>query len=341
LPLPTLIRAAVTSGVASLALRTLGKTGPCIFMLHRFATEDRHSYRIRADDVESLLEWIRRRKYRTLDVADLVTEVREGREGKGPAIAFTIDDGYHDQAEIGIPLFLKYDCPVTTFLTTGFLDRIHWMWYDQIEFLLHTADPQLVEIDLPGGILRFQLRDRASRAAASGATVARCKAERSVDGRAVAAELASRLQLPLPVSAPTEYRPMSWDDARRLEARGARFGAHSVWHPVLSHTAPEEAAREIQDSRDRVHLELENPSPVFCFPFGMPNDFRPGDIDACRGSGFEAALAASCGYPTAEAFDRDPLARFRLPRFAFEFKRYSNMQIINGFDRLVHGAQFF
>ena len=337
----TFARTAITSGLASFALRVLGKSGPCIFMLHRFATEDQIGGRLRANDVEVLLEWIRRRKYRTLDVAELIAEVQEGCDSAGPAIAFTIDDGYHDQAEVGIPLFLRYDCPVTTFLATGFLDRIQWMWHDQIEFLLHTAEPQEVEFELPGAVIRVRLTDRISRSSAAAAIVARCKSDRSIAGRSVAAALAETLHVALPVEAPSAYRPMSWDDARGLEARGARFGAHSVWHPVFSHTSPEETVREIRESRGRLHDEMAKPSPVFCFPFGMPNDFRREDMEACRGSGFASALAASAGYPTAAALARDPLARFRIPRFAFEPNSYRNMQIVNGFERLMHGAQFF
>ncbi len=340
MPQLSMLRSAVTSRVMSFALRALGRSGSCVFMLHRFATEESQAGRLRSSDVRALLQWIRRRKYRTLDVADLIAEVIEGRGRGQPAIAFTIDDGYHDQAEVGIPLFLEYDCPVTTFLTTGFLDRLHWMWYDQIKVLLHAAEAQVLEFDLPGGRLSLQLGNSASRSEAAAAIGARCKSHLSIAGRDVVTALAERLQVSLPADAPDAYRPMTWDDARRLEARGARFGAHSVQHPVLSHIDPVEAGGEIRDSRDRMLQELRNPSPVFCFPFGMANDFRPSDMQACRDSGFAAALAASPGYPTFEALNADPLARFRIPRFAFESKAHRNMQIINGFERLLRGTQF-
>jgi len=306
----------------------LGKAGPCIFVLHRFEAEDMNTGRIRASQVAPLLEWIRRRRYRILDVADLIAELREGRSPAAPAIAFTIDDGYADQADIGIPLFLRYDCPITTFLCTGFLDQTHWMWYDQIEFLLRTAEPQRVELDVPGGVLKLDLRDSASRDAASRVLIARCKSELSIDGRTVAAALAERLKLPLPSAVPPEYGPMSWDDARRLEAQGARFGAHSVSHLVLSHASPEIAAREIRESRERIHRELTDPSPVFCFPFGKTDDYRPDDMHACRASGFDAAVTALAGYPPFSRYTGDSLAVFEVPRFAFEVAPYRNMQII-------------
>ena len=309
-------------------------------MLHRFATDEQREHRLHTTDVAATLEWIRRRRYRTLDVADLIAEVVDGRTGGLPAVAFTIDDGYDDQASIGIPLFLQYDCPVTTFLATGFLDRLHWMWYDQIEMILQSADASTIELELPDGIMQLRLGDQESRNNAVAALVARCKAQLSIDGRAVAAQLAERLQVSIPIEAPRAYAPMTWEDARRLEAKGARFGAHTVWHPVLSHLSVERAASEIQESRERVSRELRNPSPVFCYPFGGAADFRPDEIDACKQSGFAAAVTAMAGYPTVQTLGRDPAARFRVPRFPYESGRYSNLQIINGFERLLHGAQF-
>lgn len=32
-------------------------------------------------------------------------------------------------------MFAEFDCPFTTFLTTGFLDRTLWFWWDRIEYV--------------------------------------------------------------------------------------------------------------------------------------------------------------------------------------------------------------
>ena len=65
--------------------------------------------------------------------------------GDGPplnrAVAFTIDDGYVEQATVAAPVFAEFDCPVTTFVTSGFLDRALWFWWDQIEYVFAPDNP--------------------------------------------------------------------------------------------------------------------------------------------------------------------------------------------------------
>ena len=57
----------------------------------------------------------------------------------GRAIAFTVDDGYQDVAQVAAEIFLEYDCPLSIFLTTGFIDGHLWHWWDQIEFICLTT----------------------------------------------------------------------------------------------------------------------------------------------------------------------------------------------------------
>jgi peptidoglycan/xylan/chitin deacetylase (PgdA/CDA1 family) len=59
--------------------------------------------------LRQVLSYLRRDRYQLLSLVELLRRL----DGEGPplrrAVAFTIDDGYLDQAEIGAPLFAEFD----------------------------------------------------------------------------------------------------------------------------------------------------------------------------------------------------------------------------------------
>src|SRR5690348_4551652 len=101
-----------------------------IFMLHRFADAE---YGNRGHSIEALranLSFLRRHKVRLIGLPELLRDLDEQRSGS--AVAFTVDDGYGDFARVAAPVFSEFECPVTVFITTGFVDGGFWMWWDKI-----------------------------------------------------------------------------------------------------------------------------------------------------------------------------------------------------------------
>src|SRR2546427_472298 len=131
------------------ALRTFGRGLLSIFTLHRFAAP---SLGVGGHDPALLrdhLAYLRRHRYRLLSLTDVVGGIENGGRGVGggggPAVAFTVDDGYAGFARIAAPIFAEYDCPVTLFVTTGFLDGQLWFWWDRVTYLFtHTQRSSLV-----------------------------------------------------------------------------------------------------------------------------------------------------------------------------------------------------
>ena len=105
------------------ALRPLGRGLVAIFTLHRF-TEPEHG--VVGHDAAALrdhLAYLRRYRYRLLSMTDILKLLDEGvSDSRTPAVAFTVDDGHAGFARVAVPIFAEYDCPVTLFVPTGFLD---------------------------------------------------------------------------------------------------------------------------------------------------------------------------------------------------------------------------
>src|SRR4030095_7304130 len=107
-------------------------------------------------------------------------------------VAFTLDDGYEDQATVGAPIFAEYDCPVTTFVTTGFLDRELWFWWDRIEYVCrHTKRPR-VTVRLGSSPVSYRWEKAGERLRAQLDFIERCKevpdAEKHAGMQALAAD---------------------------------------------------------------------------------------------------------------------------------------------------------
>jgi len=81
---------------------------------------------------------------------------------------------------------------------------------------------------------------------------------------------------------------LSWDDCRQMVAAGMTIGSHSVSHPRLVDLSRQQAAYELQESKDKIERETGARCNHFACPYGRP--FQAYD------PGRDPALAQETGY---------------------------------------------
>ena len=305
-----------------------------VFMLHRFSDPERGIAGCDVSHLRRALAYLTRNGYELVSLVELFGRLG----GQGPlargAVAFTIDDGYVEQATVAAPIFAEFGCPVTTFVTTGFLDgKLLWFWWDQIEYLLRHAARRSLQVRLGDKLLDYRWENDKERARAQDDFTARCKLIPQADRPAAIAQLARAADVEVPAVPPAAYTPMSWNQVRECEQMGMTFGPHTVTHPVLSRSQSDVAAREIAESWARVRAEVRNPVPVFCYPYGWWADFGEREVAILRGLGFLGALAAEPGYAKALSFRRSEDERFKVPRFGFPDELPHMIQYVSGVER--------
>jgi peptidoglycan/xylan/chitin deacetylase (PgdA/CDA1 family) len=326
------VRLLTADPVVALTSRSSGWAA--VFMLHRFRSEAERNPGHDPQALRATLAWLRAHRYDILDLESLFRRLA----GEGPplrtAVAFTLDDGYAEQAEVAAPLFAEFDAPSTTFVATGFLDGMLWFWWDQLEYVLSQTQSRSLTAVVGVQALQLDLSSDLGRRRALADLTERCKAVPEAEKHDAILRLAAEAGVELPKAAPCGYRPMTWDQARRAERQGMRFGPQTVSHPILSRTDAAQSRQELQCSWQRVMEELEQPVPIFCYPNGQPDDFGAREIETLKRLGFAGAVTGSAGYGEQARAQADSDARFRLPRFPYSDLPRINIQFASGVERI-------
>lgn len=288
-----------------------------IFMGHRFRRPGLDVEGPTMEQLRASLERLRRLGYPIVSVEELFRGLQAGGPGFDGAVAFTIDDGYAEQAEAAQSVFARYDCPVTIFLMTGFIDGTHWPWWDQIEYVLGRAVHSQIRIELPSGAVAYACSSPLERKSATADLIGRCKNLKEGARREAVEALSRAAEVSIPLKPPDGYLPLSWDQARRLERAGASFGAHSVSHPILSRVDDRQSRAEIEGSWSRLQAELTRPVPVFCYPNGKDGDYGPREMAVLAEMGFLGALGTERGYAERRSVRHDPQEIYAVDRFSF------------------------
>ncbi len=314
-------------------LAPLARDRAVILRLHRFSDPELGIVDRDPAGLRRVLEFLRGERYELIPLDELLNRLA----GDGPplrrVVAVTMDDGYIDQATVGAPLFFEFDCPVTTFVATGFLDQQLWFWWDKILYIFRHTRRGRLDPTLGSNAIRYRLTHDGSRDRACKDFTERCKTVSDAEKHAAIQRLAAEAEVELSERAPPEFSPMSWSQLRACEERGMTFAPHTVTHPILAQTPAEQSRREILESWRRVCSEARRPVPIFAYPNGRWQDFGPREIEVLRAAGFLGAVATVPGYNASASLRAEPDARYRLHRFGNADSLLHVMRYVSGVER--------
>lgn len=310
-----------------------------IFMLHRFRHVERGIDGFEVEHLRKGLEFLRKRKYDLRSLASVMETMMQGGPPLQGSVVFTIDDGYVDQAEVAAKVFAEYDCPVTTFLATGFVDGKLWFWWDKIEFIFASTRRHAIRVRLADCLIDYHWESMADRICAQADFTARCKLVSDSDKHRAIVNLAAEGEVSIPNAPPEVFSPMTWDQARACERIGMTFGPHTVTHPILSRTTDVQAKDEITESWKRVREQLNDPVPVFCYPNGGWADFGDRETDILKNEGLIGAVVGEPGFADPGLLARESAGPYKVRRFGFPETLPRLAQYVSGIERLKQKAR--
>lgn len=293
--------------------RPLMRDRTTIFMGHRISNAAANVHGHQVEGVRGMLDALRESGARFISLEEMVRTWATGGQCDPDAIAFTLDDGFADQGVLARDAFLPMDCPVTIFLITGFIDGNLWPWDDQLDFALKATAMSNAVVTVGGQQISLKLDSRQLRESALRTVREACKRADNSRLYEQVAEIAAALGVQIPHAPPRHHQPLTWDDARALEASGVSFGPHTVSHRIVSQLGDAAVRAELQGSWDRLRQELRRPLPVLAWPTGGSLDFSDKDVRIAQELGLQACVATESDY--AHIRREDPAAMFSIKRF--------------------------
>ena len=217
---------------------------------------------------------------------------RLAKPTKQPFAALTLDDGYRNNAEHALPVFERHGTPFTVFVTRGFAERTHSLWWETLAELLGSQSELTFDfgggaevIDLTSEARKFDAFDRFSAYVASideATAVSRIDTlsrQHGVDPLAITAEL---------TMAPEELKALAVHPL-------ASLGAHTLSHRAVARLSPEEARDEMRQSADYVE-SLTGTRPLsIAYPYGTKQAVCERDQSLAKDIGFTIAVTTQPG----------------------------------------------
>lgn len=213
-------------------------------------------------------------------------------DNKQKYVAFTLDDGYRNNAEFAAPIFARYNIPYTIFITTGFVERNRSMWWRTIAALVTEADS--FWFDFGGGAVDIRLASPAQKSAVFTRLVQfmQCFDE----DEAVARIDAAALTVGIDAISLVDESVMSASELRKLALDPlVHLGAHTVTHVNLHRIDDKRLAKEIADSTDTVERYAGYRPRSFAYPYGWKSAVGAREIGAISEAGFDAGVTTQPG----------------------------------------------
>ena len=305
-------RALTASGLGGLLRRAGSWNGILALAYHRIgdgstSTFDRGLWSATAEDLDAQVAMLKK----DCDVIGPHQLAEAAAAGRGRFGLITFDDGYRDNYTAAFPVLKSHKVPGVFFVSTGFIDRPHIPWWDEVAWMVRSSstrgvaggewldeDVQWDEPDREGAI-RTLLRRYKTLSGADTARYVEFLADATGSGRYRAGRGSDVW--------------MGWEMLREMVSNGMFVGGHTVNHPVLARLGAREQDDEIAGCAERIRVELGVPMRWFSYPVGGRDSFNNDTRESLARHGVELAFSY---YGTLGRLDR--LDRFDVPRVAVE-----------------------
>jgi peptidoglycan/xylan/chitin deacetylase (PgdA/CDA1 family) len=210
----------------------------------------------------------------------------------------TFDDGWHDTHEHALPILRRHAIPAALFVATDYIGTDVCFWQERLSAALYSigSRPDLVPLvaaDI-GGISESNAVPRSREDILEFVTALKSQPQAPVES------LLSRLETVVGRRViADEDRFLTWDEVAQLADSGlVAIGSHAMSHRPLSRLPPEEAGRELRDSRRVLRDRLGLDASVIAYPNG---DANATVASLAEDAGFEAGFTTERGLVSTDA----------------------------------------
>lgn len=295
-----------------------------ILMYHRFSRE-KNPFKISGEEFAAHLEYLSKRN-RVLSLAETLDYLKNGEKLPPNTTVLTIDDGYADAFEIAFPILKKFNLPATLFVVTDFVDGKCWLWTDLMRYILNATAREFFRVEFENGErIEMNLTGETQSLELAGRVNSRLKKMSNERKEAKIREIAETLAVKIPELPTDEYAPISWRQAREMDANNLKIESHTVTHPILTNINEQQLGFELQNSKSKLEMILNRKSEHFCYPNGSFDEIVR---QAVENNDYKSAVTTDYGFNDA---GENP---FTLKRIDARAAIENFAQSVSGFEAL-------
>jgi peptidoglycan/xylan/chitin deacetylase (PgdA/CDA1 family) len=294
-------RAVITGGLETAAVAArLGvrlRARGAIFTLHHVRPKTEQGFDpnahldITPDFLADAIDRLRQEGFDFVRLDEVPALLADGNRRK-PFAAFTLDDGYRDNAQYALPVFEDADVPLTVFVTKGFAERRQTIWWETAAAMLQYADR--LQFDFGKGREKLEIRTTAGKMAA----FKRLEDAAFLENEATFVRKIDQAARALNVHPQSIVHDETMDayELRRFAAHPlVSLGAHTVTHPALALLDEETARGEMIESADYVEKITGIRPTSIAYPYGFAKAVSAREHRLAAEAGFSLAVTTSPG----------------------------------------------
>lgn len=230
-------------------------------------------------------------QYAVLPLPEAVDRLKHGRPLPRNAVSITFDDGYADNLEAARVLH-QHGVTATFYLTADCLADGQPFWPTELRTLVAALPGPVMTIGTPQP-LTLPLGTSRDRYRAVKTLTRLCKGH-SIPVRE---ELRTELrELAGIATAPTPTM-LTWEQVGEMRSLGMDIGGHTLTHTNLPSAGAEDAWREIEGCRRRLHERLGVDVSQFSYPNGGADRYHTPELHRLvERAGFSAASVSTNGF---------------------------------------------
>jgi len=284
-----------------------------VFILHRVhpyepgRLYDNEKLKVSPDFLEKIIVKYLKNNFEFISLDELASRlINKTIFRRKPFIAFTLDDGYADNLEYGLPVFERYNVPFTIYVTSDFPDHRAVLWWFIIEdFILKNE-----KIILNTG----EICDCSNYLYKNEAFLKVRKLIIKQNNKDTSIDLNSILpQVEFDPFEKVKKLALSWQQIETLSRHPlCTIGAHSVSHPVFRNLSNQKAREEIKIGCKKIQNVTGKIIEHFAFPFGTSTEVGPRDWDLAKEFHFKTIAKSGGGMITKKMWPAQIIPRIML-----------------------------
>ncbi len=293
-----MIKLAVKRALGGLrcAVGKLKDKGPLIIAYHRF-TDIIPVYDIKgtvsngtAADLSEEIKFLKE-TFRIVSMDEMMADINKPLSLRETAV-LTFDDGYRDNYEYVYPVLRKHNVPASIFITCNIIDNKDMLWFDRVAFLFGKLPAGEYRVPFLGKALVPKQGKR--RASIIFAESLKPLKKEHLDEIIGCLEKAAGVKLDEALFKALNLY-LNAGDIKTMSADGVCIGAHTLSHCILNRVSPENAEREMVESKRILESITGRSVDYFSYPDGKIEETDRYLVDMAARCGYKAAVTTNFG----------------------------------------------